>query len=491
MIDRRQVLLGAAATALVSTSARAEPLPASGKDLVEDIRLLREAFETLHPGLYRYLTPAKAAAGFEKLSLSWAERPTLEAAYLDLSKFLAAVRCGHTYANFYNQSDAVATRLFARKTRMPFLFRWIDGRMIIVANHSGDARLAPGSEILAVNGMKARRLLPTLMQYVRADGGNDAKREALLEAAGEHSYETFDIFHALAFGPIGDALDLKFRDARTGNVARVEVATIDLAARRQSMVGAAGEDDRMGWTISWPDERTGLLTMPNWVAYKTKWNWRGWIDEVFAEIADRRATGLIVDLRRNEGGNDCGDEIIARLIDRDLALEAYDRRVRYLKTPAALDPYLDTWDNSFRDRSRNAVPYDERFYTLNSEYGADNAPVIRPKGPRFDGRLAVLVSPTNSSATFNFANTIQSNRLGTLIGEPTGGNQRGINGGNYFFMRLPASGLEVDLPLIGYFPRTPKPDAGLSPDIHAPLTQKAVLEGADPAMEAAMAFLKG
>jgi hypothetical protein len=489
MMDRRLFLAGAAGAAAVA-SARAEPLAASSKDLAGDIRILREAFETLHPGLYRYLSPAEAAAGFARLEAAWAVRPTLETAYLDLSRFLATVRCGHTYANFYNQSDSVAAALFSGKTRLPFHFRWIDGRMVVVANQSGDERLTPGTEVVTVNGVKARRLLPALKAYARADGGNDAKREALLEAAGEDSYETFDIFHALAYGPIGDALALKVRDGRTGTTARLDVATINLATRRQSMNGGTDDPERMGWSFVWPEERIGLLTMPNWEAYKTKWDWRGWLDTVFAELADRRATGLIVDLRRNEGGNDCGNEILARLVNADLRLESYDRRVRYLKTPAALDPYLDTWDDSFRDRTADATPYDDRFYALKASDSDDDISLIRPKGPRFHGKTAILISPTNSSATFSFANAIKSNGLATLIGEPTGGNLRGINGGNYFFVRLPASGLEVDLPLIGYFPHTPKPDAGVEPDIKSPLTRAAVISGRDPAMEAAMAHIR-
>lgn len=60
---------------------------------------------------------------------------------------------------------------------------------------------------------------------------------------------------------------------------------------------------------------------------------------------------------------------------------------------------------------------------------------------------------------------MQRQRLGTLVGEQTGGNRRGINGGAIFFVGLPASGVEVDLPLIAYWPETPQPDAGIMPDI--------------------------
>ena len=54
------------------------------------------------------------------------------------------------------------------------------------------------------------------------------------------------------------------------------------------------------------------------------------------------------------------------------------------------------------------------------------------------------------------------------------GNRRGINGGAFFFLRLSESGLEADLPVIGTFPATPQPDAGLLPDISAPLAAEAI-----------------
>ena len=91
--------------------------------------------------------------------------------------------------------------------------------------------------------------------------------------------------------------------------------------------------------------------------------------------------------------------------------------------------------------------------------------VIKPAGKRFRGKVSVLIGPTNSSATFQFAQNVESHHLGTLIGQPTGGSQRGINGGAFFFLRLPHSGIEMDLPLIGTFPPTPAPDAGVNPDI--------------------------
>ena len=76
-----------------------------------------------------------------------------------------------------------------------------------------------------------------------------------------------------------------------------------------------------------------------------------------------------------------------------------------------------------------------------------------------------------------------------VVGAETGGNRRGINGGCFYFLRLPDTGFEIDLPLIGNFPLVPQPDAGLRPDIAAPLTPAAIAAGRDPALDRALALV--
>lgn len=54
-------------------------------------------------------------------------------------------------------------------------------------------------------------------------------------------------------------------------------------------------------------------------------------------------------------------------------------------------------------------------------------------------------------------------------------------------MRLPPSGLVADLPLVGLFPKTPTPDAGLSPDVLIDRAITDIAEGRDPVLERAVA----
>jgi C-terminal processing protease CtpA/Prc len=204
---------------------------------------------------------------------------------------------------------------------------------------------------------------------------------------------------------------------------------------------------------------------------------------MFAEMQMRGAQKLIVDLRGNEGGNDCGDPILARLINAPLKRADYARRVRYQRVPERLNAYLDTWDDSFRDWGNNATARTDGFFDLQGE--TEDAG-IQPKGPRFTGKVIVLIDAENSSATFQFAQTVQQNGLGTLVGQATGGNLRGINGGSFFFLRLPASGLEVDVPLVASFPKTTQPDSGVTPDTFVALTSQDIGRGEDPVLSAAL-----
>lgn len=476
MWSRRSVLLSAGAAALTS-AAWAEPLG----DISSDIAILRDAYENLHPGLYRYATPRQMSVRFDALARTWSRPQTRAEAYLSLSRFLATIKCGHTYANFYNQSDAVQAALFDGQRLVPFQFAWIDERIVVLTNQSADPRLARGAEVLSIDGRSTASILRALTPYARADGNNDAKRRALLEVRGFDRYETFDVLYGLVFRP-GASIRVRARPPGETRAQTFDVPTIDLATRRTLMI-AEPEGDTPVWTLNYPRPQTALLTMPNWALYDSEWNWRGFLDQSFTDIAARGVTKLIVDVRGNEGGLDCGDLIAARLTNTPIAREGYARRTRYRQTPERLNQYLDTWDRSFHNWGDDAVPRDDGFFDLRGETDVDQ---ITPLAPRFRGAVDVLIDSQNSSATFQFASCIKANRLGRLIGAPTGGNQRGINGGAFFFLRLPASGLEADLPLIARFPLTPKPDAGIAPDVAIALTRDDIATGRDAALEFAL-----
>ncbi|KQM57891.1 MULTISPECIES: S41 family peptidase [unclassified Sphingomonas] len=483
-MNRRDLLAALAALPLVSCPTRAIAAP-DAAGIAEDVAVLRAAM-AIHPGLHRYLSPGDVArhlAAFERDYAAGARAGSCERCFLVLSRFLTTIRCGHSYPNFFNQRDPAVKALFDRPTRLPFDFEWIGRSMVVTADHSGTGALPRGSHILSVDGRGAGDILDALMPYTRADGHNDGKRRSLLGVRGAEDIEYFDVFQGLLLPPKGGVRRLSVRRP-DGRERRLEVPAIGIAARQATMTRVREDSDAPRWTYWVRPDGVAVLDMPGWAMWNSKWDWRRWLSDRLDDAATTR--GLVIDLRRNEGGDDCGDPILARLIERDLVGWTFETKVRFREVPAALAPHVSTWDNRFRRLGVGGTDLGDGWYGLPER---ENQLPIRPDAKRLGVPVAALIGPANSSATFGFINAARASGRIRLLGEATGGNRRGINGGGFFFTTLPGSGIEFDLPLIGYFPSTPQPDAGIEPDVRIPLTADAIAAGTDPALEAAATWL--
>ncbi|UVO53135.1 S41 family peptidase [Sphingomonas sp. SUN039] len=476
----RRHLLAVGGAAMLTPASILRAAPSTG-ELRTDIDIVRRTL-ALHPGLYRYQTPRQIEDRLKVLERDYAASGSLDRQFLALSAFMAEIRCGHSQCNPYNQKKAVVQALFERPTKLPFEFDWIDRRMVVLADRSGQG-LARGTEILLIEGEATSRLLAGLLPYARADGSNDAKRVVQMAMRNTDRFETFDIYQGIIRPPANGVYRIGYRtpDGRTG---AAEVAALTPEARRTTRhtLETGGGTSVPFWTWEMKDD-VAVLTMPSWVMYNSRWDWESWLNDRLSAL--KGAKGLILDLRDNEGGNECGNAILARLSDRDLRFKGYRQLVRYRRTPKELDPYLDTWDESFRTIGEKGRDVGNGFYELGIEE-SDTIPVV---GPRLILPVAALVGPVCSSATFSFARRARESGLVRLFGEQSGGNLRGINGNGYFFVRLPASGLEFDMPIIGNFAQVPQADRGVLPDVAVKPTIADIAAGRDPCMTAARRWI--
>lgn len=475
-----------------------QPPLLKGADLQTDVSILRSAYEALHPGLYRYNSKVDMEKAFATLSHRLDHDENLQDAFLAFSEFAATVRCGHTQANPFNQSKELVQALLKSPTRVPFYFVWLDHHMIVTKDFSSTRAFPAGTEIVSINGVSTQLILSKLMTVARADGGNDSKRIAQLAVTGDNDYETFDLYYPMFFPAHGKQYAFQIRLSGSPRLKQVAADALTFEQRiapiKQREDGRQGGNDVL-FESRTLDDGSFYIKMPTWALYDSKWDWKHWLNEKVDDAADSHAPEMILDLRGNEGGEDVGNQILPHLIDTQITLSPMRRLVRYRKIPSELAPYLDTWDKSFRDWGVSAVDLPEPWptaprevpYLKLSRYDDDaSGDVIRPTGKRFRGKVVVLIDATNSSATFQFAQNVQQHHLGVLIGQPTGGSQRGINGGAFFFLRLPHSGIELDLPLIGTFPPQSAPDAGVTPDILVTRTASDLANNQDPEMAAAL-----
>lgn len=152
-------------------------------DLLADLASLETIERALHPGLLRYNTPAEIDGLFTGARQEFARDRSLAEAFVALTRLTAALKCGHSYPNFFNQPKAIGGALF-QGPRLPFWFRWINDRMVITRGFSDHAELVRGTVVEAVGGTPTGEILAALLPLARADGANVDKRRAYLGVDG-------------------------------------------------------------------------------------------------------------------------------------------------------------------------------------------------------------------------------------------------------------------------------------------------------------------
>ena len=478
-MNRRDFLNRSASAGLVAST----PISSLfGRDLsAGDLEIVRQAIR-LHPGALRYLDHDALEDAFGQLRDGWEANATLAERFLALSGFLAKLRCGHTKCNPYNQSASVRRDLFDRPTRLPFLFRWIDEQMIVTRDLTGSGRLQPGTRIDRIDRRGPEEILARLLPLASADGANDGKRIAELEVRGGQEHYPFDLYQGLLFPPARDGRFAVEWTGPDGEAYRGNLAA-STASQRLAAAPPPGQDGGAIWTLQEREDGIAVLTMPTWAIWPGGWDWAAWLMEQAPRLYASR--GVVIDIRGNEGGISCGNPILARLSATDIPLDFYRRLVRFREVPAALEPFITFPYDGFR---RLGVDMDA---VGNGFYGdTDPEPdIIAAARPQLTVPTAILTDAANSSATFLFAQTIERHGLARLFGQETGGNLRGINAGAVGFVHLPESGLEFDLPLMGYFPEGDRPDRGVLPDVAVSTSAVDIAAGRDPVLDAASAWI--
>lgn len=493
----RWLVAGAVGLAAASAPAAAGPSPApaqagaaaplSPEQAAQDVRVLTRALRALHPALTKYRSPAEIDAAFAAFEQRGRAARTPVQMYLAAAELAVAIRCGHTWANVRNQEGAVKAALFDMPDKLPLHLSLVEGRWLVLA--SATPQVVAGDEVLAVNGVTGDELVQGLLPYVRADGHSDGKRLRQL-SHDRNDFSPLDMLLPLLWPPKQGRYALTLR---TGQGTRREAAVpaMRLAAREAALAAQGLVPPSEDWSLR-IDGDTAVLAMPTWSFWNSRFDWAGYIDQAFERLDREQVPNLVIDIRANEGGDGAiGNRLIAHLTARPVDEPLRQFVSAYERVPYALARHLDTWDFGFFDRTgrveRIAEGTAQGQFALTAKRGQVRRiePVARP----YAGRVFLLVGGENSSATFSFADLVQRHHLATLVGQATGGNQRGLNGGELAWVVLPNSGAAVDIPLLAstYDPTTP--DAPVLPDVVVPPRFEARAAGVDLEMLAVRALM--
>ena len=237
------------------------------------------------------------------------------------------------------------------------------------------------------------------------------------------------------------------------------------------------------------DRGIAIMTLPSFALYRDAFDWRQFFVDSFAELQRRQVSRLVIDIRNNEGGDDnIGLELLGWLAAVPITDISDQSVTMYERVPYKLARYLDTWDFGFFDRTGavDRISDGPQAGRWRFRPKARQMRTIIPRLTRYTGKTWLLIGPENSSATFTLARLAQQSGTATLVGQPTGGNLRGLNGGQLAWVTLPHSGVAADIALLAGSYDTGTPDASIDPDVTVQRHFSAQAQGRDEEMEAVL-----
>ena len=465
------------------------------EQLLEDFKLLENMVLQVHPGTYRYSSKAEIEKALSELKAAFQTPLSLGEAYLAMSKVTAAIKCDHTKVGFNNQNRYVNTVIHEQEDKLPFTFKWFGEKMILDRNVSERAILRKGTEIVAINGVPVAKILSALLPYVAADGATDKNRIQKLEIDGfDFRYNAFDIFFPLKFPMEGGVFKLSV--LVDGNVSEVEVKGMHREIRAEKLndkfLDFPYTRDDM-WDFQ-TNKDLGVLTLNSfglmgWKAMTL--DYKKYLDKTFTALQQKNIKHLIIDIRGNTGGNDEMKIELFRYLsfDRQQLLPiAREGRTRFVNFPEQLKPHIKTWGDNPWYYNLTPDTTEGQYYIFNERF--EKRKPQPAKLNMFQGKVYLLVGPSNTSLAYYTARDFQHYKIGKLIGDETGGNLRDINGGQILFLTLPNSGIEIDFPVMGGFSTELFPNSGVIPDHQVEMSLQDFRNGIDPVMDKAFDLIK-
>lgn len=353
-----------------SESSVVEPL-FSREELIQDLDRLKQIISNTSP---------KAFTDFEKLSRTIDSHKSNidEMSLYDFSKIVANViaqlDCGHSAVDLHYSLPEHLERYF------PLPVRAVGSDLYLFAS-SNDGRISAGSRIHAINGRDTQEIMEIIYSHMPSDGRIETSKEMLLN-------REFSLFYnKIIESPEVFALNV----SAPGGTGREDVTIEPVNRPVQSILSPP-----LSNVIN---DDYAVLRIMNF----NKGEVAGIVEPFFDQLAERGISNLIIDFRRNSGGDPYeGDFLLRYLLPEPYQYLAGDIPFQYLKLRSEKSPI-----------SENA----------------------------FSGNLYVLIDGGCFSTTGHVLSLIKENSNAVIIGQESGGGF--VCNGNPRPYRLSNSGIKV------------------------------------------------
>lgn len=437
------------------------------KQLQEDFEVLQNALIKVHPGLYRYNDSVAISQNLQILKSTFQEPLTYAETFIALSKFISTIQCDHTLVSFFNQEPIINSIIHRQKDKMPFTFNWFDNRMIIDKGVDSIAKIEKGSEILSINGVPVQDILRTLIPHISADGATTHNKISKASIDGySFRYSAFDVLYPLLFPLKSDQIELRIKRPKEKGYLNLIVEALTREERNKRLIAINDDFPKSPedlWEYKILEYNIGYLKIGSFATNRFDIDWKFFLRNAFSNLRRKNISNLILDIRENQGGMDeAAYELEQYIIKNEFVTNGFKMQSRFILFPNDIKAHIETWDNWFYDLRGDEHIKDKDYFIFP---GLLPSREIKSSENTFTGHIYMLTGSRNVSGAFYLARLFKQSKSGLLVGQETGGNEKGINGGAILFLKPPNSRININLPVMGTFATTKKPNRGILPDI--------------------------
>lgn len=387
-------------------------------ELEQDLNFFSEKLTNIHPIFLENNELVDWQSKLSTMSASLKDSMTQNEFYLSVAPLLATLNDGHSA--FAMPFDQRIQYTKAGGTAFPF---FVDINDYSIYNNfycGNDSSLFQGGEeILQINGIKSAHMVQDMQKLV--GGKSLANRQKAIA-------QNFKFYIWMFYGFEND-YEIVFKNKRN-QVQKIVVPGVSSQDFKRNMKRMPQVNKEL---FSFSIDTVRNTTIMKIKSFGDLNGFCSFADSAFAVINKNKIKNLVIDIRGNGGGRSIVvDSLMNYLTDKKYAQY---RRIETRISNELKERYKDKYPERLEWISRYTI--DELVsQDINTKYPANNK-------LRFKGDLFLLTNKTSFSAAATFAGVFKELKLGTIIGEETGGTIGYY--GDFWYIKTPNSAINFHI----------------------------------------------
>ena len=453
----------------------------SKRQLLKDYDLFRRIYEKANAGLYKYHSREMIDSTFRVNRKRIQNGTSYREFYTVLWNVIDFTGSCH---NDLTYPDSLKSTLQAQKIFFPLPLKFLAHKLYANCTVEG---IPLGSEILSVNGVDAKTVAAEVSRFLSTDGSNITGKYTFLET------KALFLNYYYAYGP-QTTFEVLYKDSSGTHQTTLQATDYKSAVEnyKRRFIPDYEKNTKSRYVFRYlADSETGLLTVNTFALGGPRSDghkqYAAFLDSVFSDLKNKNVQNLIVDIRKNGGGDDPNDLLLYSYLTKRNFRENRSAYTLFNKVPLK-KYYLEEEKGEIGELEEELK--DEHSVLKNGKYyqHEKNNPVWTPKPQAFSGKIYLLISPFVASAGSLFASMVKSDDETVVIGQEALGGYYGHTGHIPVTYTLPETGLLLTFSLVDLEQDVQKlPDqttgAGVKPDYTIEQTMEEYLSNSDSVLE--------